>query len=102
MPAPLLRLLLSSAAYYAAAELLVRRGRAQHQVQRLLWSSLFVLVAAVLLAVGLVLLIATLFFKLAEVEALVVPALVAGGVSLLAALLLANEGVRRWRRLPSP
>lgn len=69
-------------------------GLMGRRLRRILWGAVLLLIGGVIATVGLVLLISSLFFYLAEVSNFVTPAIIAGVISLLLAGLSFVESFR--------
>lgn len=93
----LLRLFLASAAYWGAAQAAHQPGVAGRTVKFWLLGAGLVFGSILLGLLGLIILVVALFFELANYEQLVMPAIIAGAVTLLLAIAVVIEGLRLLR-----
>lgn len=98
----LLRLLFASAAYWGAVQAAHQRGVNTRTVKAWLVGAALVFGSALIGAVGVVILIMSLFFELAHYEQLVMPAAITGAVTLLLAVVVMIEAVRMLRPRQGP
>lgn len=93
---PIVKTVIAAGAYYLVGEVLRRGDGSRQRLRRWASGTALLLLAAGVGWLGLAFLLGSLFWQLADAATLVRPALLAGGVTLLVALLLLIQG---WRLL---
>lgn len=94
----IVRQLVRSGVYYGLYEVLWRGEKSRAGLRRVMMGGVLLFMAVPVAFVGVLVGVAALFFGLAEVEALVQPALITAGVVWLIAALLFYQGWRNLRR----
>lgn len=95
---PLFKTAVSAGAYYLLGELMLRGGWSRLRLRRWASGAALLLLAAGVGWLGLALFVGSFFFHLADMIALVKPALIAGVITILVAILLVVQGVRLFGR----
>ncbi len=98
MAAPLLKALVQAALYFGLAEFFTRGDKAKIQIRHIATGVLLTIIAAGFAFIGVVLLVAALFFALTDLPEFVQASLITGIAFLLIAVVVFLESVRQFRR----
>lgn len=94
----LVRSLVLAAVQYGVAEALLRGDSARRRIMQIVKGLLLLAAAALSSCLVLAFLLASLFFKLADQSAFIMPSLVTGLVGAVIVIVLVSEGWRQLRR----
>ncbi len=94
----LLKSLLVAGAQYAVAETLLRGDSAKRRLGHVLGGVILFIISGLLACFSVVFLLASFFFKLADMTGYVMPALVTGSIGLVIVVGLVFEGLRQMKK----